>query len=71
MSIIEEFRNNVFCRRKSNQIKANKLWLKVSGNLSNSDKTLFEIEWSHYMIGELEPNEFSFYFTNHVKKYFN
>ncbi len=50
----EQFRNNVFCRRESNQIKARNLWEKINVIMSNSDKTLFNTEWNHYMMGELD-----------------
>jgi len=69
--MFDDFRNNVFCRRESNQIKAEKLWEKISGILLNSDKVLFEIEWRHYIMGEINSDEFSFYITKYVKKYFN
>lgn len=70
-STFTEFRNNVFCRRETNQHKAKKLWKQVSSIMNNSDKILFQTEWSHYMMGELEPDCFSLYFDKYVKKYYS
>jgi len=72
-STFTEFRNNVFCRRDSNQHKAKKLWKEISSIMDNSDKTLFQTEWSHYMMGdmELDVGGFSRYFDKYVKKYYS
>ena len=64
-----EFRNNVFCRREDNQHKAKKSWNMINKCMSNNDKMLFEIEWNHFMMGELDIDDFTFYFTKHVMKY--
>jgi hypothetical protein len=68
-----EFRNNVFCRRESNQHKAKKLWNEISKVMNDSDKTLFRTEWSHYMMGdcELDVEGFSLFFNEYVKKYYS
>lgn len=68
-SAFEEFRNNVFCRRDSTQQKARPLWKEISSTIDNSDKTLFQIEWNHFMMGELDADGFSLYFDKYVKKY--
>lgn len=68
--IFEEFRNNVFSRRESNQHKAEQLWEIINVNMDNNDKKLFEIEWGHYMMGELDVDDFSFYFEQYVKRYY-
>lgn len=65
-----EFRNNVFCRRYSNQHKAKKIWKEVSSIMHISDKTLFQIEWAHFMMGEIDIDKFSLYFDNYVQKYY-
>ena len=72
-STFEEFRNNVFCRRESNQRKAYKLWDEISKVMDDSDKTLFRTEWNHYMMGdcELDVEGFSRFFTEYVKKYYS
>lgn len=36
-----------------------------------SDKLQFSIEWNHYLIGELDVDDFSFFFDKYVKKYLN
>jgi hypothetical protein len=71
-SIFEEFRNNVFCRNDSNQYKAKKLWLQISSIMNDNDKTLFQTEWNHFMMGDMELNvtEFSLFFNKYVKKYY-
>jgi hypothetical protein len=68
--IFEQFRNNVFCRRESNQRKARTLWRLVRKTINDSDEKLFETEWSHYTMGEIELNDFSLYFDKYVKKHF-
>jgi len=72
-NIFEEFRNNVFCRRESNQRKAKKLWKEISEVMDDSDKALFKTEWSHYMMGdcELDVEGFSLFFDIYVKKYYS
>ena len=70
-STFDEFRNNVFCRRDSNQCKAKKLWKEISLIIDNSDKTLFQTEWTHFMMGELDADGFSLYFDKYVKKYYS
>lgn len=69
----EEFRNNVFCRRESNQRKAHKLWGEISKVMNDSDKALFRTEWNHYMMGdsELDVKGFSIFFNEYVKKYYS
>ena len=70
-STFDEFRNNVFCRRDTNQHKARRLWKEISSIMNSSDKTLFETEWSHFMMGELDADGFSLYFDKYVKKYYS
>jgi hypothetical protein len=70
-STFAEFRNNVFCRRESNQRKAHKLWGEISKVMNDSDKTLFRTEWNHYMMGELDTEGFSLFFNEYVKKYYS
>ena len=64
-SNFEEFRNNVFCRRDSNQHKAKQLWKEISSIMDSSDK------WSHFMMEELDADGFSLYFDKYVKKYYS
>ena len=70
-STFEEFRNNVFCRRDSNQHKARQLWKEINSIIAFKDRTLFQIEWSHFMMGELDADGFSLYFDKYVKKYYS
>lgn len=71
--LLEEFRNNIFCRRESNQKKAKKLWEELKPYLNNSDIQIFNTEWSHYLMGdcELDINGFSLFFYKHVKDKLN
>lgn len=39
--------------------------------MNSSDKTLFQTEWSHFMMGELDADGFSLYFDKYVKKYYS
>jgi hypothetical protein len=70
-STFEEFRNNVFCRRDSNQHKARQLWKEINSIIDFKDRTLFQIEWSHFIMGELDADGFSLYFDKYVKKYYS
>jgi hypothetical protein len=65
--ILETFRNNLFCRRDSNQRKARLLWEDIRNDFDQNIQTLFEIEWSHYMRGELSPNDFSHFYHIYIK----
>lgn len=57
-SKFNEFVNNVYCRRESNQHKAQKLWKEIKELIPNDVRVLFEIEWNHYCMGEFEPDKF-------------
>lgn len=59
---LNEFINNVMCRRIPNQQKARNLWGELSAYIEPSFKNEFEIEWSHYMLnewGDESPKMFS------------
>lgn len=56
--LFDDFLNNVFSRRKSNQKLALFIWNKIKINVHVYDRLLFEIEWNHYCIGELTPKKF-------------
>jgi mRNA degradation ribonuclease J1/J2 len=57
-SKFNEFVNNVYCRRESNQHKALKLWKEIKEQIPNDISRLFETEWNHYCMGEFEPDKF-------------
>lgn len=57
-SKFNEFVNNVYCRRESNQHKAQKLWGEIKELIPNDVSRLFETEWNHYCMGEFEPDKF-------------
>lgn len=69
MELIDEFRHNVFCRRTVNQDRANKIWPLVKCIMTPSDINSFQIEWNHYLIGELDSDEFAIFFDKHINKY--
>lgn len=72
MTKIEEFRNNVFCRNQSNQHKARTLWNnEISNIISDIDKTFFEIEWSHYILGHIDREVFSIFFNEYIQIHFD
>lgn len=60
---IIEFKNEVMCRRESNQRKADKIWLEIKPYISTENAKQFEIEWKgHYLItGEHTPKDFAYY----------
>ncbi len=51
--LLEVFRNNIFCRRESNQCKARKYWKYFSSFIPEGVKTEFEKEWLHYLLGDI------------------
>lgn len=69
MELIDEFRHNVFCRRTVNQDKAKKIWPLVKSIMTPSDINSFQIEWSHYLMGELDSDEFAIFFDKYINKY--
>ena len=66
---IDIFKNNILCRRDSNQIKAKNAWNELKSSLSKSDVTEFEVEWNHYMISEHTTDEFSKFLKNILLKF--
>lgn len=62
--LLEDFRNNVFCRRESNQRKARESWLYLGKLLPDEKRVGFEIEWSHYLLNELNHKQFGGVFKN-------
>ena len=67
--ILDEFINNVMCRRESNQHKAKKLWEQIKPLMSEENKNMFMTEWrGHYIFtGEHNPNDFSFWVSKYIK----
>jgi hypothetical protein len=68
--ILNEFLNNVVCRREVNQYKAKKIWKTISINIPKETKQLFETEWEHYCLGQIDREVFISYFNstfNNVK----
>ena len=59
--IYESFTNNVMCRNESTQHKAKSLWKELKNHLPEDKRREFETEWSHYMMGELNNDEFGVY----------
>ena len=66
MSNIEEFRNNVFCRREINQHKADKLWREIKVLIPPVERQEFQGEWEHYLIGEITTDQFARHFVKYV-----
>ena len=66
--MLEQFRNEVFCRRETNQHKAKQIWNKLCDKFDSNDKMLFEIEWRHYLMGEIDINDFAYYFDKFLNK---
>jgi len=64
-----QFTNEAFCRREINQHKARKLWEKLRSRIPDSERRKFEVEWSHYMLGEFGAAWFGDE-VNLIKKYF-
>ena len=63
------FRNEVFCRRESNQHKANKLWGAIKNNIPEKERRAFSIEWSHYLLNEFDADMFGVEIKK-IEKYF-
>ena len=66
----DEFRNNVFSRRESNQHKAKLLWEKIKHKVPKDKCTLFETEWNHYCMGEFDSDLFGMD-INKIREYIN
>ena len=57
-SKFNDFVNNVYCRRESNQYKVQKLWMEIKQIIPIDISGLFETEWNHYCMGEFESDKF-------------
>jgi hypothetical protein len=53
---ILKFKNEVLCRRDSNQHKARKIFNQL--NLTEEQRTIFQIEWGHYMLNHISRENF-------------
>ena len=53
-----DFINNVYCRRESNQHKARKLWDEIEHCFPDKIKTIFKTEWNHYYMNEFNSDKF-------------
>ncbi len=53
-----EFTNEVFCRRDSNQLKADKLWKEIKNLFPERTSKDFEIDWGHYLLNQLSYEQF-------------
>ena len=56
MNIIDQFRNEVLCRRETNQHKARLIFNKLK--LTPKQISAFQIEWNHYMIHHISREDF-------------
>lgn len=58
----KEFTNQVMCRRSQNQNRARQIWSELKSQCTEKPVQLFidfEIEWNHYLLEEITPDEFS------------
>ena len=53
------FRNDVFCRRESNQHSARKLWQEIKCKIPAKVASKFEIEWNHYCLSHIDRESFA------------
>ncbi len=53
-----EFTNEVFCRRDSNQLKADKLWKEIKVLFPEKTSKDFEIDWGHYLLNQFNYEQF-------------
>lgn len=68
-SIYSSFRNMVFNRRSAAQLKATDLWNLIKYSVPETDRLKFEIEWRHYLLDEIDSNEFGEFFKEYVTKH--
>jgi hypothetical protein len=47
------------CRRSQNQFRAKQLWEEIKPNLPQEFADNFVVEWNHYLIAEITPEEFA------------
>ena len=57
----ESFTNNVLCRRDTNQHTAKGIWKELKNHIPENKRREFETEWNHYLLGELNTDEFGSY----------
>lgn len=58
---LSKFRNEVFCRRESNQHVAGKLWLEIKRFVPAKVASEFETEWDHYRLSHIDRDTFAKY----------
>lgn len=72
MDKLEEFINNVMCRRESNQHKAHLLWESdIRYCLDEDFAQLFRSDWNHYAMqwGNLDPDDFAGHIEDLKREY--
>ena len=67
--LFNDFINNVFCRRDSNQHKAKLIWDQIKHHVPEKQRSGFETEWNHYTMGEFTPQQFTCDIES-IKQYF-
>ncbi len=63
------FLDDVLCRRERNQVKARLKWQFIKQYFKEEHQSDIEIEWNHYMMGEMDPQEFARY-LNKKRNYY-
>ena len=64
----ELFRNEIMCRRESNQHKATKLWDEINHVIPDGIRRKFQTEWCHYLNNSNSKFALD---INGLKQYFN
>lgn len=67
MFILDQFINHVFHIHFCNQVKAKNTWVELKKYYTESQIQEFEIEWTRYINGEINYEEFE-YFINKLKQ---
>jgi hypothetical protein len=49
VELLNKFRNEVLCRRDSNQLKASKLWVDLKSLLTKEEVYEINDDWVHYI----------------------
>jgi hypothetical protein len=66
-----DFKNEVLCRRNSNQEKAKKLFNNFKNFLNPEQNKEIVIEWSHYDLNHINTETFGIIIDNIIEKYKN
>jgi len=69
MKLLNNFKNQVLCRRESNQNKASKIWEELKNILTQEEIYDINDDWIHYMINQITTDQFGQTLQKIINKY--